>query len=217
VTSRDVMAGSTRALWPSFALAGVVLGAVTLTAVLREAALSRDEMAAAEGAASQSAWEEAIGHTRAAAEAATPGSAGAEQALQRLAGMGRDAAVRGDRKVALLAYGAMRTVALATRAPGVSNVTWQSVAENGLGQLATSGPGVAPARSAERSSAMHADLGTPSLPATWVLATLSLAALAILAGLSSIATWVRPSSGAFIGKLVLVLGFSIYATVLLLS
>jgi hypothetical protein len=200
---------------PHAAVVVLVLATVTATLALREVALGKAEMGAVEDAVARSAWTDAIWHARAAAETFVPGSPWPERAMRRLDGMGREATIRGDRGVALLAYGAVRTAALATRAPGAPNTYWRSIAEEGLARLA--GSSADASRSGEWASAMRADLVDPTMPSTWTLTALSVSALAILLGLVRLAGSGSLSSQVFVTRMIIATGFGIYAAVLLLS
>jgi hypothetical protein len=193
----------------------VLLAAVTTATALREATIGKAEIVAAEDAVTRSAWPDAIWHARAAAEAYVPGGPWVGQGLQKLDDIGRDAAIRGDRTVALLAYGAMRTSALATHSPVAPNTHWRSVAEDALARLAASDPEIA--HSQEWARAARADLNDPSLPSLWVLGALSCSLLGILLGLASLGGAGRLSSSASIAKIGITLGFAAYAAILLLS
>jgi hypothetical protein len=203
-------------LEPPLALLVVLLAAVTTATSLREVAIGKAEMAAAEDAVTRSAWTDAIGHARAAAEAYVPGGPWVERALQRLDDIGRDAAIRGDRPVALLAYGAMRTSAIAAHSPVAPNRHWRSVAEDALTRLAASDPEMP--HSPEWARAARADLddANASLPPLWVLASLSCSLFGVLVGLASLGAG-RLSSGASLAKIGITLGFAAYAAILLLS
>jgi hypothetical protein len=200
---------------PYAVVAALVLATVTATLALREVALGKAEMGAVEDAVARSAWTDAIWHARAAAETFVPGSPWPDRAMRRLDGIGRDAAIRGDRGVALLAYGALRTAALATRAPGAPNAYWRSLAEEALARLAASSADAS--RSGEWASAMRADLVDPTMPSAWTLTTLSVSALAILLGLVRLAGIGWLDSQVFVSRMVIATGFGIYAGVLLLS
>ncbi len=214
--TRPLAAGTLgRQLGAPLALLAVLLVAVTAATSLREVAIGKAEMAAAEEAMTRSAWTDAIGHARSAAEAFVPGGPWVEQGLQRLDDIGRDAAIRGDRKVALLAYGAMRTSALATHTLVAPNTHWRSVAEDALARLAASDPEIA--HSQEWTRAARADLDDSSLPPLWVLGAMSCSLLGILVGLASLGAAGRLSSRASIAKIGITLGFAAYAAILLLS
>jgi len=202
-------------LVPYAVVAALVLATVTATLALREVALGKAEMGAAEEAVARSAWTDAIWHARAAAETFVPGSPWPDRAMRRLDGIGRDATIRGDRGVALLAYGAVRTAALATRAPGASNTYWRSIAEEALARLA--GSSADAPRSGEWASAMRADLVDPTMPSAWTLTALSVSVLAILLGLVRLAGTERQSVQGFVSRMIIATGFGIYAAVLLLS
>jgi len=199
---------------PSVALAAVVLASVIAAAALREVSLGKVEMAAADEAAARSDWDDAIWHARAAAEAFVPGSPWPERGMKRLDAIAHDAATRGDRPVALLAYGALRTAALAARAPSSPNTGWRSRAEDGLAQLAAS-PDVPAAH--ESANAMRADLKDLAMPSLWTLSALSASVLTILVGLAGLARGVWPSPRAFAAKVLIGVGFATYAAALLLS
>jgi hypothetical protein len=203
----------------NLALLAVLLAAVTATFVLREVATGRAELAAADDASSRAAWTEAIGHARAAAEAFVPGGPWTERGLERLESIGRDASIRGDRRTALLAYGAVRSAALATRAPGSSNSRWRSLADDALARLAASDATSARshARADDWTSAMRADLSEPERPATWVLAALSASVFGILIAIAALreAAWLGPR--VFVAKLVVIAGSAMYVALTLLS
>jgi hypothetical protein len=203
------------ALAPYAVVVALLLATVIATLALREVAIGKAEMGAVEDAVARSAWADAIGHARAAAETFVPGSPWPDRAMRRLDDIGRDATIRGDRGVALLAYGALRTAALATRAPGASNTYWRSIAEEALARLAGSGVNASPA--GQWASAMRADLVDPTIPSVSALTALSVSALAILLGLVRLAGIGWPSSRVFVSRIVIATGFGIYAAVLLLS
>jgi hypothetical protein len=202
-------------LGPHLPLLAVLFGVVITTMTLRELALGKAEVAAAEEAVTRSAWTDAIWHSRAAAEAFVPGSPWVDRGLQQLDTIGRNAATRGDRSTALLAYGAMRTAVLATHAPAISKAAWRSVAEDGLAHLAASDPEIQ--RSDAWASALRSDLAEPSLPSQWVLAALSCSLLAVLLGLASRGANAWRSSETPIASIVIGLGVATYAIALLLS
>jgi hypothetical protein len=203
----------------NLALFALLLATVTTRFVLREIATGKAEMAAADDASTRAAWAEAIGHARAAAEAFVPGSPWPERGLARLDSIGHDATIRGDRRTALLAYGAVRSATLATRSPGSSNSHWRSLADDALIRLAASDPNSARshAQSYDWTSAMRADLSEPSRPAPWALAALSASVFGILVAIACLreAAWLGPR--ALVAKLVIVAGFAMYAVLTLLS
>jgi hypothetical protein len=170
-----------RALGSDVSVVLAVLIAVVTVASFREVALGKEEFAAADEAATRAAWPEAIWHARSAAESYVPGSPWPELALRKLDAIGREAAVRGDRSTALLAFGAVRTAALTTRFPGHSNALWCSLADDALVRLAASAPDVA--HSDTWALAMRADLQESSLPSLGALTTISVSALAIVLGI----------------------------------
>lgn len=204
---------------PGLAFLGVLLTALAATLVLREVSVGKAQMAAAEDAAARGAWADAIAHARGAAEAFVPGSPWAERGFEKLESIGHDATVRGDRPTALLAYGAVRSAALSTSAPGSSNSHWRSVAEDGLTHLATSEPEAVQlhSRPYDWTSAMRADLQRSSIPPVMVLAALSVSVFGILGA----AAYLRRSAGrgprAFVARLVIAAGLATFAAFTLLS
>jgi hypothetical protein len=206
--------GARTAFGPNAALAALVLTSVIAMATFREMALGKTEMAAAEEAVARSDWPEAVWHARAAAEAFVPGSPWPERAMLRLETIAREAATRGDRDVALLAYGALRTASLATRAPGATDARWRLLAEDGLTRLAVRPDAPQPLESA---NAMRADLKEAGMPSVWTFAALSASVVTILVGLARLAVvaWLSPQ--AFAAKVLVAAGFAMYTAVLLLS
>jgi hypothetical protein len=202
-------------LGPHLPLLALLFVAATATMTLRELAIGKAEMAAADEAFTRSAWTDAIGHARAAAEAFVPGGPWVDRGMQRLDAIGKDAAIRGDRSTALLAYGAMRTAALATRAPGSPSADWRPVAEDGLARLAASDPEIQ--RSDAWASAARSDLSDPSLPSQWVLGALSCSVLAVLLGLASLGASAWKSSDTSVARILIGFGAATYAISLLLS
>jgi hypothetical protein len=196
-------------------LAALVVVCVVALAMTRELSIGREEVAAADAAAARSDWPEAIAHGRAAAEALVPGSPWPERGLRRLQAIGHDAEARGDDATALLAYGAIRSAALATRAPGGVGAHWYVAAEDGLARVA-----------AERNSAGEAGVKVESmlallhrneLPATWTLAALAGSVLAMLGGLTCLAWRSEDAFWMRIGQIAAAMGFGGYAIVLLLN
>jgi hypothetical protein len=118
------------------AVAALAVLAVAIVATARETSMGRSEMEAADGAAAASDWVDAIAHARAAAEAVAPGSPWPERGRTRLDAIGREAEGRGDETTALLAYGALRAAALATRLPGWSSSAWRQKADEGIARVA---------------------------------------------------------------------------------
>ena len=78
---------------------------------------------------------EAIAHARDAAEAVVPGSPWPARGVARLEAIGHDAEARGDERTAVLAYGAMRAAAMATRAPLLGTDPWRALADEGLARV----------------------------------------------------------------------------------
>jgi hypothetical protein len=198
------------------ALAALVVVAAAAGLTAREIATGRSEVAAADAAATRSDWAETIVHARAAAEALVPGSPWPERGWTRLEAVGHDAEARGDDATAMLAYGAMRAAALATRAPGSGSDRWRTVAEDGLARVASSRTDTGGPRATAESmlDALHAS----EPPPTWTLAMLGAAGVAMLGGLASLAWqgWTgEPGRKARVAQAVAVAGFVAYAVVLL--
>lgn len=118
------------------ALPLLVVIALLVVATARENATGRSEMEQAGRAAAAADWMLAITNARAAAEAVAPGSPWPERARILLDTMGREAEARGDESTALLAYGALRAAALATRVTGWTSALWRDKAEEGLARVA---------------------------------------------------------------------------------
>jgi hypothetical protein len=193
----------------------VLLAVLTVTTVVtvltfREVSAGRDAVAAADAAAARSDWREAVAQARAAAEARAPGSPWPERGLRRLEAIGHDAEARGDDPIALLAYGAMRTAALETRALGGGSERWRQTAETGLGRVATASKEVPRPRPAAMLDALRRD----DAPSPWRLLALSLAAVATLSALAAL-VWVDAASR--LGRTaqgVAAAGFLLYAVAL---
>ena len=205
-------AASSSAFGKVIARGGLVVLAVLAVATVRELNIGRDEVAAADAAAAQSDWPDTIGHARAAAEALVPGSPWPERGLRRLEAVGHDAEVRGDDETALLAYGAMRTAALATRAIGWSGARWRKAAEGGLARVAaarkdSSAPRVTP-------ESMLDALRTSETPATSTLATLAASAFAMITGFARLALFGAEGRGGYAARLLAAAGFVGYVLVL---
>jgi hypothetical protein len=185
------------------------LVATTALAVLtfREGAIGRDAVAAADAAAARSDWRESIAQARTAAEALAPASPWPERGLRRLEAIGHDAEARGDDPVALLAYGAMRTAALETRAPGTWSDRWRLTAEEGLVRVATASKEVPRPRPSLIREALLAD----PTPSAWRLAAMSLAGLATLGALAALALIDGPGRAVRAAQSVAAVGFLVYA------
>ena len=164
------------------ALAAVVTVGVVGVVTAREVATSQAEVVAADAASRKSDWAEAIVHARAAAEAVAPGNPWPERGRQRLEAIGHDAEARGDDATALLAYGAMRAAALASRGPGSGADRWRQKAEEGLARVASARRDVA-APQADAGVMLDA-LHDTEPPATWTLVLLAASGLAMLGGLA---------------------------------
>jgi hypothetical protein len=192
----------------------VVVAAMTVLTA-REIAAGRMEVDAADAAATRSDWDDAIVHARAAAEALAPGSPWPARGWARLEAVGHDAEARGDDATATLAYGAMRSAALATRAPASGSDGWRTMAEEGLTRVASSRTDAGPHATA---GSMLDALRSNEPPPTWTLSLLGGAGVAMLVGLSWL-TWLawsgEPPKRARVAQAVAVLGFVVYAMVLL--
>jgi hypothetical protein len=196
------------------AMVALVVVAVLAVATGRELSVGQVEVAAADAAADRSDWPEAVLHARAAAEALVPGSPWPARGWARLEAIGHDAEARGDDPTALLAYGAMRAAALATRAPGAGADAWRRRADEGLARVASSartatGPHVA-------SDAMLDALRDTEPPPTWILTVLAAAGVAMLAGLGRIA-WTTAPAEERLAQALAGVGFAAYAIVLLVT
>jgi hypothetical protein len=165
------------------ALAALVLVVVVVAATSRELAVGRAAIAAADAAAARSDWPEVVLQARTAAEALAPGSPWYEGGFRRLEAVGHDAEARGDDATALLAYGAMRTAALETRAPGHAGDHWRAIADEGLVRVAASSKDAPKARTDFVAAALHQDAS----PSTWRLAVLAVSAMATFGALASLA------------------------------
>jgi hypothetical protein len=193
------------------ALAALVVVSATAVLTAREVAVGQAEVSAADAAAGRSDWGEAIVHARAAAEALVPGSPWPARGWSRLEAIGHDAEARGDDATAMLAYGAMRSAALATRAPGSGSDRWRAKAEDALARVASyrKEVGAPPAPATSMLDALH----ETEPPPTGTLALLGLAGVAMLGGLGRLA-W---AGGERAAQVVAALGFIAYAVVLLMT
>jgi hypothetical protein len=197
------------------ALLLALLAVLAVLAVLgaREVAVGREAVAAADAAAARSDWREAIARARTAAEALAPGSPWPERGLRRLEAIGHDAEARGDDPTALLAYGAMRTATLETRAPGGWSDRWRQKAEAGLVRVATASKEVPRSRPAAMLDALRRD----DAPSSWRLLALSMSAAATLSALAAL-VWLDGASR--LGRAaqgIAAAGFLLYAAALCLS
>jgi hypothetical protein len=193
------------------ALAALVVVAATAVLTGRELAVGQAEVTAADAAAARSDWGEAVVHARAAAEALVPGSPWPARGWGRLEAIGHDAEARGDDATAMLAYGAMRSAALATRAPGSGSDRWRTKAEDALARVASyrREVGAPPAPAASMLDALR----ETEPPATGTLALLALAGVAMLGGLGRLA-W---AGGERAAQVLAAIGFVAYAVVLLMT
>jgi hypothetical protein len=160
-----------------------VLVVIVVAAGAHEMSVGRAAVAAADAAAARSDWPEAILQARAAAEAVAPGSQWSPAGFRRLEAIGHDAEARGDDATALLAYGAIRTASLETRAPGQGVDRWRTVAEEGLARVAASSKDAPKSRTDFVVAALRQD-GSPS---SWRLELLMISAVATLASLVTLA------------------------------
>lgn len=197
-------------------VAGAAIGVVVLAASLtaREVSVGRDEVTMADAAAAKSDWPLSIAHARGAAEAWIPGSPWPERGWQRLEAIGHDAEARGDDETALLAYGAMRTAAFATRGPLSGWEARRVKADEGLARVAAALRDPAGPRASVDS--MLDALRSDDPPSPWRLFTLAAAAIALLAGLARLA-WLGPAaSQARVAQAVTAAGLIAYAAAALL-
>lgn len=195
-------------------IAALSVASVLGIATTRELSVGRDAVAAADAAAARSDWPEAIGRARAAAEALVPGSPWPERGLRRLQAIGHDAEARGDDATALLAYGAMRTSALETRAVGSKSARWRLAAEEGLARVGASSKDATVPRGSTES--MLAALRDDAAPATASLAVLAASAIAMIAGLGLVAVVGIRGRGSRLARGVAAAGFVAYAIVMVM-
>ena len=205
-------AGFTRTL----AFAALAIVGVLAVASVHEVSIGSAEVAAADRAATQLDWAQAIVHARAAAQAYVPGSPWPELGERRLETIGRAAESRGDRDTALLAYGAIRTAALSTRAVGWSGSRWRLAGEEGLSRIASAGPSTETngPRPSEASAAMREALQHDDMLQTWSLSAAAASVVAMLAGLARLASKQRLDGETRIAGAVVVAGLAGYASVL---
>jgi hypothetical protein len=198
------------------ALASLVVVAMLGVLTTRELATGRSEVSAADAAATRSDWSETIAHARAAAETLVPGSPWPERGWMRLEAVGHDAEARGDDGTALLAYGAMRACALATRAPGSGSEVWRTRAEEGLARVASSRGDTGDPHAAIQP--MLDALRASEPPPTLTLTLLGIATIAMLGGLGALA-WLgwkgQPGRSARVAQALALMGFVTYAAVML--
>jgi hypothetical protein len=193
-------------------LALCVAAVVVAIVSVRQVSIGRNEDAAAEAAMFRSDWPEAIAHALATAEACVPGSPWPERGRLRLEAIGRDAEARSDQRTALLAYGALRTAALATRNPlsWLMNDRWRKKADNAIARAAASrGEMNTPRISPEL---MLHELDDTQSPGPWTYSLLTAASLMILGALAHLA---GPTLGARGARAIALFGFATYAIVLL--
>jgi hypothetical protein len=200
---------------PRAALLTAALAIVLVLGVAagREASIGMSAVEAADAAASKSDWPEAIAHAREAAEALVPGAPWRERGFRRLEAIGRDALARGDDRMALLAYGAMRTAAIETIAPGSGSEQWKASGEDGLARVAAAqrDPTI-PLVSADT---MIEALRRTERPTVSVLAVLSVSALALLGGIAGLLVGFANDRARRTCQAAAVAGFVAYAIALL--
>lgn len=195
------------------ALAALLVVGVVAIGTARQLRTGSAEVELADAAASKSDWPMAIAHARAAAEALAPGSPWPERGWLRLEAIGHDAEARGDDETALLAYGAMRAGALATRGPLSGWVRRRAQAEEGLARVAASER--SPTAQHVTSDVMLEALHESEPPATWLVVTLAAAALAMIGGLGRLAWLGGEARGARVAQAVAAAGLLAYAAVTL--
>ncbi len=236
MTPGAVSPGPGSALRRAVGLVALVAAAVVLVAATHEISIGREEVAAADAAAKRGSVREAIAHARAAAEAYVPASPWPALGVARLLAIARDAEARGDADTALLAYGAVRTAAIATH--GSAFRLWRSDAEAGLARVATWSAASAanPAGMAANATsaaaatiggaAIHTHDAGPSMlealrrddgPPRTALAALSAAVLAILGGALGLAFALRDARSQRVAQSLVVAGLLTCAVVLLLN
>jgi hypothetical protein len=195
------------------ALAALLAVVVLAIGTARQLQAGSAEVGLADAAAGKSDWPLAIAHARAAAEAFAPGSPWPERGWLRLEAMGHDAEARGDDETALLAYGAMRAAAMATRAPLSGWARRRAQAEEGLARVAASER--SPTGQHLTAEAMLDALHENEPPATWLLCALAASALAMVGGLGRLAWLGREASGARVARAVAAAGLLAYAALTL--
>lgn len=193
-------------------LALVVVAVVAIVTV-REMAIGHSEVSLCDAAVQKSDWPEAIGHARAAAEALVPGSPWPQQGWMRLEAIGHDAEARGDDETALLAYGAMRTAAMATRAPGSGWAKRKAQAEEALARVASAGRD--PTEPHVTTDSMLEVFRDHSPPAPWLLVALAASAIASLGALGRLAWLGDGGANARVTQGVAAISFIAYALVAL--
>jgi hypothetical protein len=193
-------------------LALLALASTAAVATARELSVGHAESTAADAAAEAAQWPEAIAHARAAAQAYVPGSPWPERGMRRLAAVGHGAEARGDDDDALLAYGAMRTAAVATHVPTAAPSRWLADAEEGLARVAAAHEDVARAPAAAQTmlDALRREPG----PSDASLLLLAVSAAATLGGLTALA-FAPAGPRARLASTVAAGGFIVYAAVVL--
>jgi hypothetical protein len=195
------------------ALAALLAVVVLAIGTARQLQTGAVQVGLADAAAGKSDWPMAIAHARAAAEALAPGSPWPERGWLRLEAMGHDAEARGDDETALLAYGAMRAAAMATRVPLSGWARRRAQAEEGLARVAASER--SPTGQHLTADAMLDALHESEPPATWLLCALAASALAMVGGLGRLAWVGREASGARVAQAIAAAGLLSYAALTL--
>jgi hypothetical protein len=191
--------------------------AATALSVLaaREVVIGRDEVSESDAASAHGNWLDAIRHARNAAQASSPGSPWPSRARRRLEAMGLDAERRGDDDTALLAYGSLRSAALATRGIGSNSARWRAAAEDGLSRVAGRRSDVPHPRDAR--SSMLAALQHEEAPPAGTMALLMASALALTAGLGHLAWVDSQRAGVRLGQTLVAGGILTFAAALLMN
>jgi hypothetical protein len=191
------------------------IAAMTLgVAIARETAIGAEAVASADAAIARSDWPEAVGRSRAAAEAIAPLSPWPDRGASRLLQIAAAAEARGDASTALLAYGALRSAAVAAWGVDGRSGRWRDQAAEGLARAtqARSGAGLPRAREADTSAPI--DFRRAEGPGAWSIAAIALAGASALAGVVSIAT---RRLDVRLGQALLAVGVVAYAIQLLLN
>jgi hypothetical protein len=131
----------------------------------------------------------------------------------RLEAIGHDAEARGDDETALLAYGAMRAAAMATRAPGSAWAKRRAQSEEALARVAAADRD--PASPHVTSDSMLEALREQAPPAPWLLMALAASAIATLVALCRLAWLGDGAAKARVTQGVAAIGFIAYALVAL--
>jgi hypothetical protein len=188
-----------------------IAAAILSIATARELTLGERAIASADAAIARLDWREAIAQARTAAQTALPLSPWPERGAARLESIASAAEARGDVTTALLAYGALRSAALATRSPTVAHDLWRARADAGLARAATFLRGVT---SAHEPDDPGLELRPNDGPGGRAFAAIALASWCLLAGILALASG---AAGARAGRVLAAVGFVAYAIALLLN